>query len=93
VIWLQASCHVSKQLLVDPSVYASINKVGPAHPEVLCPAVLANAAFGRPPVQQQISDGGGVELLLDQCQVQLNQCSDVMQQAHEVLLRTLFACI
>jgi hypothetical protein len=39
------------------------------HPVATCPAVLANAAFGRSPVQQQISDGGGVELLLEQCQV------------------------
>ncbi len=31
--------------------------------------MLANAAFGRSPVQQQVSDGGGVELLLEQCQV------------------------
>lgn len=40
-----------------------------SHPVATCPAVLANAAFGRSPVQQQVSDGGGVELLLEQCQV------------------------
>lgn len=36
-----------------------------------CRAVLANAAFGRPPVQEQISSAGGVEMLLEQCQVML----------------------
>ena len=34
-----------------------------------CDAVLANACFGRPPVQQDVSQRGGVELLLEQCQV------------------------
>lgn len=32
-------------------------------------AVLANAAFGRPPVREQISRAAGVELLLEQCQI------------------------